>query len=181
VSVELLAIGCLIATSSISSLILPFVFRWIHRKESEKLLEQFNVDTIKDEFEVIVRDNLQLALDTIGESFESIMTQPVVKGAMTTLGKMGGDAKAESGLVDQMAIDMLDSDQFATIRMGAEALGLDIEGYIEKNGAIKTLKAAKQLGAIAGIDIMNLDLSNLTGSLALPGGQPGSSHNPYLK
>lgn len=130
---------------------------------------------IKQEFEVIVQENLQLALGTIRESFEGILTQPVVKGAMTTLGKMGGDAKAESQLIDTMAVDLLDSPQFSAIRMGAEALGLDIEGYIEKHGAIKTLKAAQQLGFVAGIDIMKLDLE----SLSLPGAGQASTSGPH--
>ena len=176
---ELVATSILLAWSIIAFFLSLFVFRWIYEKESTKLLERFDIGAIKAEFEEIVQEKMQGAIDIIGEAFEGILSQPIVKGAMTNLGKMGGDARAENMIVDQMAVDMLDSPQFAAARMGAEALGLDIEGYIEKHGAIKTLKAAQQLASIAGIDLMKIDLSNL-GSLALPGGSSPSS-NPYFR
>jgi len=180
VSDELVATLCLLAWSVISFFLSLFVFRWIYERESKKLLEMFNIEQIKEEFEAIVQEKMQGAIDIIGEAFEGILSQPIVKGAMTNLGKMGGDARAENMIVDQMAVDLLDSPQFAAARMGAEALGLDIEGYIEKHGAIKTITAAQQLGKLAGIDIMKIDLNNLAGSLALPRGST-NSNNPYFR
>jgi len=180
VSDELVATLCLLAWSIISFILSLFIFRWIYERESQKLLEKFDIEQIKEEFEEIVQEKMQGALDLVGEAFEGILAQPAVKGAMTNLGKMGGEARAENLIVDQMAVDMLDSPQFAAARMGAEALGLDIEGYIEKHGAIKTLKAAQQLASIAGIDLMKIDLNNIAGSLALPGGST-SSDNPYFR
>lgn len=113
-------------------------------------------------------------LDGFGEMF----TQPTVKKAFSILGKQGGEAKAESVLVDRMAMDVLDSPQFAAIKMGAQSLlGFDIDGYIEEHGAVKTLAAAKQLGQMLGIDIMNIDLSSL-GNLS--GGSSQSGGNPYF-
>ena len=168
-SAELLATYFLIAWSIAAFFLSIQFFRWFYTKE---------MITVKAEFEEIVHEKMQGAMDLIGEAFEGIMSQPIVKGAMTNLGKMGGDAKAENQLIDQMAVDLLDSDQFAAIKMGAEALGLDVEGYIEKHGAIKTLKAAKQIGALAGIDIMKFDLS----SLSVPGGgSPGVGNHPFFR
>ncbi|GAG75516.1 unnamed protein product, partial [marine sediment metagenome] len=59
---------------------------------------------------------------------------------------------------------------------GAQGLGFDIEGYIAEHGAIKTLSAAKQLGSLVGIDIMNIDLGSLAGS----GGSQQQGGNPYI-
>ena len=144
-----------------------FIFRRFYALERKKLMEEIHE---------IITAQMQAAMDLIGEAFEGIMSQPIVKGAMTNLGKMGGDARAESILVDSMAADMLDSPQFAGYIMAAEALGLDIQGYIDKHGAVKTIAAAQQLAGMAGIDLMNIDLS----SLAKPGGAPSSGSNPYL-
>jgi len=80
-------------------------------------------------------------------------------------------------LVDSMATDMLDSPQFAAIRMGASTLGFDLDGYIEKHGAVKTMAAAAQLGKMLGIDLMNIDLGSLLGGQTR--GQMSGS-NPYL-
>lgn len=129
-----------------------------------------------DEIHEIIHSQMQAAMDLIGEAFEEIMSQPLVKGAMTNLGKKGGEARAENILVDSMAGDILDSPQFAAGRAIAEGLGIDIDGYIEKNGALKTIAAAKQIAAVAGIDLMNIDMGNL----AVPGGAT-SSGNPYLR
>jgi len=180
VSAELVATLCLLAWSVVSFILSLFIFRWIYERESQKLLEKFDIEQIKEEFEAIVQEKMQGALDLVGEAFEGIMSQPLVKGAMTNLGKMGGEARAENLIVDQMATDMLDSPQFAAIRMGAEALGLDIEGYIEKHGAIKTLTAAQQLAKVAGIDLMKIDLANLGGVLSQPGSS-SSGTNPYFR
>jgi len=164
----------------ISFILSLFIFRWIYEKESQKLLEKFDIESIKTEFEEIVQEKMQGALDLVGEAFEGILSQPTVKSAMSIIGKQGGEARAENILVDQMATDMLDSPQFSAIRMGAEALGLDIEGYIEKHGAIKTLTAAQQLAKVAGIDLMKIDLNNLGGVLSQPGGS-SSGTNPNFR
>lgn len=165
-SAELLATSILIALNVIGVIVGAWFFRRFYVQERQKLMV---------EIDAIIQDKMQGAIDIIGEAFEGIISSPMVKGAMTTLGKKGGEARAENILVDTMAVDLLDSPQFAGYRMAAEALGLDIEGYIEKHGAVKTLKSIQSLASIAGIDIMKLDL----GSLATPGGSGGSG-NPYL-
>jgi len=114
--------------------------------------------------------------NTVLNSLEEVLVDPMVKKGFSLLGKLGGDAKAENMLVDSMATDMLDSPQFAAIRMGASTLGFDLDGYIEKHGAVKTMTAAAQLGKMLGIDLMNIDLGALLGQA---GGQT-SGGNPYL-
>lgn len=175
---ELVAIVILIAWNVISFVLSLFIFRWIYEKESQKLLEQFNIEAIKEEFESLVHDKMQEAIDAVGGTLQELFLDPTTKKAFSILGSQGGEARAEKAVVDSMAMDLIDSPQFSAIRMGAEALGLDIEGYIEKHGAIKTLTAAQQLAKVAGLDIMKMDLS----SLSLPGGSgaPSSGSNPYL-
>lgn len=149
-----------------------FLSRW-YKKEKEEIVIRF-----KDEAASMIDEHMQGAIDSVGEALGELFIDPTVKKGFSLAGSLGGEAKAENAIVDSMATDMLDSPQFSAIRMGAEAIGLDIEGYIEKHGAIKTLSAAQQLAKVAGIDIMKIDLSNL-GSLARP--KVGGSDNPYLR
>jgi len=114
--------------------------------------------------------------NTIVAEFAEIFANPAMKTTMSMIGQKGGEARAETTLMNQMANDMLDTPQFSAIKMGAEQLGFDLDAYIEKHGAVKTLKAAQGLAKQFGIDIMNIDL----GSLAGVGGQSGSGGNPYF-
>lgn len=180
---ELLAIGCLVAW--------PILGVFFYRREKKEVLDKvtemfyqekaeivgaFNIEQLKLEFTEIVDERLQAAIDAIGESFGQILSEPTVKKAFSIIGSQGGEAKAANQVVDDMAKDMIDGPQFAAIKLGAEALGIDVGSYIEKHGAMNTLRAAQQLGQFAGIDIMNLNL----GSLALPGAS-GPSRNPYIR
>jgi len=132
---------------------------------------------MKTEFHEEARDLISEAGNTVLNALEEVLVDPTVKKGFSLLGKLGGDAKAENLLVDSMATDMLDSPQFAAIRMGASTLGFDLDEYIEKHGAVKTLTAANQLGKMLGIDITNIDIGKLLqgGSLSQPAGG-----NPYL-
>lgn len=151
-SAELVAIYCLFAFTVGSSLIGLYQFR----KVKGEIYEFGN---------------------SILEGFTGALTEPTVKKAFTILGKQGGEAKADNLLVDQMAMDLLESPQFSALKMGASAMGFDLDDYIEKHGAVKTLKAAQQLANLVGIDIMKFDLSSLAGG-GIGGG--GGGGNPYL-
>lgn len=151
-SAELIAIACLFAFTVGSSVVSFFTFRKVKQE-----IYSFG--------------------DQLLEGFGDLFTTPTVKKAFSILGKQGGEAKAESGLVEKMALDVIDGPQFAAIKLAASGLGFDLDGYIEEHGALKTLQAAKQLGSILGIDITNIDLSSL-GSLAGPGKSGGG--NPYF-
>lgn len=158
---ELVATNLLIAWS-----VFAFIFSLVFIR---RVMSNYDIDELKVEFEEIVQEKMQGAIDLIGEAFEGILTDPTVSKAFSIIGSQGGNAKSQNSAVDSMANDILDGPQFAAIKMGAEAMGLDISEYIEKHGAVNTLQAAKQLGSLVGVDIMNLDI----GSLALPG--PASS------
>lgn len=102
----------------------------------------------------IMQVKLQNVMDSLGEVFEGIFTQPTVKKAFSIIGSQGGQAKAEAGLVDDIAKDVMNGPQFAAIKMGASSLlGIDIDQYIEEKGAVQTLGAMKQIAGLMGIDI----------------------------
>ncbi len=157
-SVELVAILGLYALGLASS-----VFALVYAKRS------------KEEFREEVHEIAQTVYDGVGE----ILTDPTVKKAFSILGGKGGEARADNMLVDEMATDMLDTPQFEAIKMGASAIGFDLESYIEKHGAVKTLKAANQLASSLGIDLMNLDIGALLGGITKGGAPTGD--NPYLR
>ncbi len=157
-SEELIAIGLLFAWTIASS-----IFGLVYAKRT------------KDEFREEVHEVGQAIYDGVGE----ILTTPTVKKAFSILGKQGGDMKGENLLVDEMATDMLNTPQFEAIKMGASAIGFDLDAYIEKHGAVKTFKAANSLASQLGIDLMNIDIGSLLGSVG-GGGQP-SGDNPYLR
>lgn len=174
---ELTAIALLIAWSVVSFILSLFIFRWIFEKESKKLLSYINPENVIEKFEGIVHDKMQEAIDTFSEAFNEIMGQPTIKKAFTIIGKQGNDAQTDNLLLDTMATDFLNSPKFEPYMMAAEALGLDIEGYIETHGAAKTIRSIKQFAKIAGIDLMNLDLSSLATPLR---GSGGGNNNPYI-
>ena len=64
-SAELLATSILLAWSIIAFFLSLIVFRWIYERESKKLLEKFDIEQIKEEFEAIVQEKMQGALDGI--------------------------------------------------------------------------------------------------------------------
>jgi len=188
-SAELVAIGIQIALTVFTA----FILINFYKKEKKEILDtlditnlktefieivdsKFNLEELKNEFTEIVDERLQTAIDSIGEAFSGILTDPTVKKAFSIIGSQGGETRSKNIAVDEMAKDMLEGPQFAAVRMGAEALGLDIESYIEKHGAMKTIQAAKQLADFAGIDLMNLNI----GSLARPG-PAGSGNNIFLR
>lgn len=165
---ELVATGLLIAWSIFAFFSSLFIIR--------RIIAKYDIDELKAEFTEIVNERLQTAIDSIGEAFSEILTDPTVSKAFGIIGSQGGQAKASNALIDEMATDILDGPQFSAIQLGAEAMGLDIGGYIEKHGALKTINAAKQFAQMAGIDIMNFDL----GSLNVPG-PATSGGNVYLR
>lgn len=172
-SAELVAILCLFAFLVVVIIVGVVLVRREEAKWSG------TIDNLKVELEQKVHDNLQAAIDAFGGSFQEILGQPTIKKAFALIGSQGGEAKAQNGLVDEIATDILESPALSAARMGAEALGLDVEGYIEKHGALKTISAIQQFAKIAGIDLMKFDLS----SLSLPGKHGGGAlgDNPYFR
>jgi len=124
-----------------------------------------------------IESQIQSAIDGIAEIFSGILTEPTVKKAFSIIGTQGAEAKAEKGIVDTMATEIIDS-KFGGLKMAASAIGIDIDGYIEEHGAIATIQALRQGGAMLGIDV---DKILQDGMANLSVGPEANGANPYLK
>jgi len=127
---------------------------------------------------------IQQAVDGVGEAIgvvlEQIFEKPVVKASMTNLGKLGGAAMQNKSIINKMATDVLDGPKFAGLKMAAKmGLNIDIDQYIEENGAVATLQAAQSLGQMVGIDVTQLMAGGLNGA-NLAVGPEANGVNYYL-
>lgn len=124
----------------------------------------------------IMREIVEI-VDNIGDLFESILSTPTVKGAMSVLGKKSADASASRKIVDSLATDILSGPKLKALKMGAKQIGIDVDQYIEENGALETLSGIQEIAGYLGIDV-NQILQGGVSELSSPG-QPGGS-SPYL-
>ena len=116
-------------------------------------------------------------VDSIGEMFASTISTPAVSKAMGILGKKSGESRANSAIVDQLASDVLSGPKFSAMKMGASALGINIDEYIEDHGAVGTLQGLQTIAGALGIDINQI----IGGGMGeLTGGSSGGQGNPYL-
>lgn len=128
--------------------------------------------------EGFVDSRIQTGIDEVGEVLGQIFEKPIVKASMTNLGKLGGAAMRDKSLINKMATDVLDGPKFAGMKMLAkQALNIDIDQYIEENGAVATLQAAQSLGQLVGVDISQVMSGGLNGANLSVG--PESDH-PFL-
>ena len=116
-------------------------------------------------------------VDSIGEMFASTISTPAVSKAMGILGKKSGESRANSAIVDQLASDVLNGPKMSALKMGASALGINIDEYIEDHGAVGTLQGLQTIAGALGIDI-NQIIGGGMGEIA--GGSSGGASNPYL-
>ena len=94
------------------------------------------------------------------------------------MGSASGKARSESAVVDKLASDVLSGPKMSALKMGASAIGIDIDDYIEEHGAIGTLQGLQSIAGALGIDINQIiggGLGELSG-----GGSQTSGSNPYL-
>lgn len=123
---------------------------------------------------------IQDAIDGVGEALNEVFARPVVKASMTQLGKQGGAAMQNKALINKMATDVLDGPKFAGLKMAAKmGLNIDIDEYIEENGAVATLQAAQSLGQLVGIDVTQALAGGLNGA-NLAVGSEANGINYYL-
>ena len=168
---DILAISLLVA----SQLIISFVFFIIGRKQ---LI--FALATLSQ----VIDEKIQVTIDEVSGVFGEIFEKPNVKKAFSIIGSQGGKATADNAMMDKIATDVLNGPKLAGIKTVAKmGLGIDIDSYIEEDGAIKTLQNLQGLGELIGVDITSV----LGGAL---GGQPGmnlsvgheaNSNNPYRR
>ena len=117
-------------------------------------------------------------VEAIGEMFASTISTPAVSKAMGILGKKSGEVRSQSAVVDQLASDVLSGPKMSAMKMGASALGIDIDEYIEEHGAVGTLQGLQTIAGALGIDI-NQIIGGGLGEIA-GGAQAANGSNPYL-
>lgn len=123
---------------------------------------------------------IQTAIDEVGEALGAIFEKPIVKASMTNIGNLGGAAMQNKAIINKMATDVLDSSKFAGLKLIAkQVLNIDIDEYIEENGAAATLEAAQSLGELAGIDVLKVLTDGLNGA-NLAVGSEANGINYYL-
>ena len=124
----------------------------------------------------IVMRYMSRAIDDVADLFGGILSEPTVKKAFSILGGKSGEARADKAVVDSLATDILNGPQFASLKMGADLIGVDVESYIEKHGAMGTIQGLSQIAGMLGIDINSI----IGGGLQSGGAGSQVSSNPYL-
>lgn len=165
---EVLALGIQVAIFVVTSIL---GYRILMREKREILA---HVETFVD-------SRIQAGIDDVGEALGQIFEKPIVKASMTNIGKLGGAAMQNKALINRMATDVLDGPKFAGLKMAAKmGLNIDIDEYIEENGAVATLQAAQSLGALIGIDVTKIMNDGLNGA-NLAVGPEANGTNYYLR
>ena len=124
---------------------------------------------------LIVKRYMNRAIDDVADLFGGILSEPTVKKAFSILGGKSGEARSDKAVVDSLATDILNGPKFSALKMGADLIGVDVESYIEKHGAMGTIQGLSQIAGMLGIDI-----NSIIGGGLQPGGQAQGSINPYL-
>jgi hypothetical protein len=125
---------------------------------------------------LIVKRYMSRAIDEVADLFGGILSEPTVKKAFSILGGKSGEARADKAVVDSLATDILNGPQFASLKMGADLIGVDVESYIEKHGAMGTIQGLSQIAGMLGIDINSI----IGGGLQAGGSSSSGSSNPFL-
>lgn len=109
-------------------------------------------------------------------TIDSIFGQPIVKGAMSVLGKKSGEVRHESAMMDQVATQLLSNPKVQVLKSIGKQLGFDVDQMIEEQGAASVVEQV-----LAGADMLGIDVASiLSGELNSAGSQQTSTDNPYL-
>jgi len=124
---------------------------------------------------------IQEAIDGVGEALQDVFESPVIKRSLTHMANMGGDAMQNKSIMNKMALDVLDGPKLQALKAAAKmGLNIDVDQYIEENGAIETLQAAQGLGELVGIDVARVLGGGLNGA-NLSVGHEANGINYYLR
>jgi len=122
---------------------------------------------------------LEMTFEELGGLFGDIFEKPNVKRAMTILGKQSGAVRANQATVNDMATQIISGPKFAGLKLGAKALGVDIDSMIEEHGAMEVMAGAQQIAGMLGINITDLVSGGLGNPLNMSNNPKIS--NPYLR
>lgn len=108
--------------------------------------------------------------------FSGELSQPMVKKAMTVIGKMGGDRQSVNSIKNKLAKGAI-SKNLGLIKILAEKfVGIDFDELVDEYGAENILTAVQELAPKLGIDV-----NNIAQSLNIASGSGVNESNPYLK
>jgi len=125
-------------------------------------------------------ERIQMAIDGVGEALGEIFEKPLVKQAMSMLGEKSGKVRGDNAMMDKIATDILDGPKLKAIKAAAKiGLGIDIDSYIEEDGAVKTLENLQGLASLIGFDIGQVMAGGLNGA-NLAVGPEANGINYYL-
>lgn len=113
-------------------------------------------------------------INSVIDAFEENITSPMAKRAMSILGTKSGEVRGQNAMVEKIAGDVLNGPKMAAIKIGASALGLDLDSYVEEHGALQTLQGMQSVAGMLGIDINTM----LSGGGQVQGSVGGK--NPYI-
>lgn len=120
-----------------------------------------------------IRRYIDGTIDSVADIFGEVVQQPTMKSAMSIIGSKSADIRGRDAVVDKIAGDLLDGPKFAAIKIGASALGLNLDDYVEEHGALATIQGMQSVATMLGIDMSTL-LSG-QGTQGVSGGE-----NPYI-
>jgi len=116
-------------------------------------------------------------VDSIAELFTESLSKPAVSRAMGILGNASGESRSKSAIVDKLATDVLSGPKMSALKLGASAIGIDIDDYIEEHGALGTLQGLQTIAGALGIDVNSI----IGGGIGeIQGQAPQGGDNPYL-
>ena len=156
---DIVAMTYLIASQLIISLVFFVISLRLGRLALATMLTHIDnrIIMITNQMYEKIDEKIQMTLDAVGEQFSEILTQPTVSKAFGIIGSQGGQATAEIGLTNKIAMDVLNGPKFAGLKIAAEAFGMNLDEYIEGHGAVNTLHSIRSLaGMIPGFDLGSL-------------------------
>ena len=89
----------------------------------------------------------------VAEAFNQTLVDPTVRKGFGIAGKASGESRQNKAVVDSLATDILAGPQFAGLKMGADLIGIDVESYIEKHGAMGTIQGLSQIAGLHRPDV----------------------------
>lgn len=128
----------------------------------------------------IFDQRIQEAIDGVGEALGEIFEKPLVKQSMSMLGQASGKVRGDNAMMGKIATDILSGPKFAGLKTAAKmGFGIDIDSYIEEDGAVKTLENLQGLASLIGIDIGQVMAGGLNGANLSVGYE--ANNNPYRR
>lgn len=125
-----------------------------------------------------IDSRIQMAIDGVGEALGEVFEKPLVKQSMSMLGQASGKVRGDNAMMNKIATDVLSGPKLQAIKAAAKmGLGIDIDSYIEEDGAVKTLENLQGLASLIGFDIGSI----LQSGPNLSVGHEANGINYYLR